>query len=503
MGSGSAQAAREPAEEALYTSRLIPVPRQIDFADGEDFELKNGCPISLALFESEEVLAKAERFARRYWDIAPKFTVTKDPAAEKLGPEAYEISITKERVSITSRGMNGFMNAFKTLRQLAEVKPGTEKVEGYLLVPCAIKDEPSVAFRGIHLCIFPETPLWEIERNIRIAAYHKYNYAVIESWGVFPFKSHPEFGWQDRRINRAELKRLVVLGKELGITLIPQFNLLGHASSARGGTGKHAVLNISRELQPLFEPQGWVWCLSNPATRRVLTDLVLELHEFYDRPPFFHLGCDEAWGMASCKNCRKQSMEKLTLEHISYFNDLLKKRGTRSIMWHDMLIQEGDPRWKGFYAFGTKELAGLYQKLPKDIVIADWQYTYRATQEKGPGPAWPTMKFFQEAGFSVVGCPWINLPGVRSIGKFAAKEKLFGVLETTWHINHGVRHEVEFGFAAHYAWNPAVSRSQGSAFRFTHTQHLREIGWDMGLSDYEKMGWNLMQVNPGHMLDDR
>lgn len=494
-------AARDPKEVELYKSRLIPVPQKIEFNEGMDFALKEGSPISLNLFETEGAEAKAIRLARRYWELSPKFTVKKDEAASELGRDAYEVTITPEMVGITARGMDGLMNAFKTLRQLAEVQPGTMTVQGYCLVPCKITDRPAVEFRGIHLCIFPETPLWEIERNIRIAAYHKYNYAVVEPWGVFPFKSHPQFCWQDRKINRAEFKRIIQLGKELGITLVPQFNILGHAAAAREGTGKHAVLNASREFQPLFEPQGWVWCLTNPETRRVLTDLVIELDDFFDSPPYFHIGCDEAWGIATCKNCRKQPVEKLMFDHISYFNDLLKKRGARPIMWHDMLIAKSDPRWKGFIAFGDKNMAELYQKLPKDIVIADWQYSYNAKQDKGPDPAWPTMKFFKDANFSVLGCPWVNAQGVRSIGKFASKEKLLGVLETTWHINHGGRHQLEFAVGAQAAWNPTV-RCVGVALR-SHTRHLREIGWDMGISDYEKTGWNLMQVNPGHMLDDR
>ena len=71
--------------------------------------------------------------------------------------------------------MAGLLNAFKTLRQLAEVQRGTEKVTGYFLVQCEINDAPAMEFRGIHLCIFPETPLWDIEKQIRLAAYHKFN----------------------------------------------------------------------------------------------------------------------------------------------------------------------------------------------------------------------------------------------------------------------------------------------------------------------------------------
>ena len=283
----------------VLKARLIPQPREIHFSEGDVFLVQDACKVQIKLAVPDGVAEEATWLFKNHWNAQADIALETEPALASMGNDGYELEIGKRLLRIKAKGITGVRNAFKTLRQLAEVRRGTEKVSGHFLVPCTVRDEPALAFRGMHICIFPETQLWDIEKQVRLAAYHKFNYAIIETWGVFPFESHPEFGWQDRKISRGELKRLISLGKELGITLIPQFNLLGHATASRLMTGKHAVLDANPALQPLFEPDGWSWCLSNPNTRRILGDLVLELHDFYERlpglpPPGFEGACSRA-----------------------------------------------------------------------------------------------------------------------------------------------------------------------------------------------------------------
>ena len=492
-------------EIRILTDRLIPRPRAIRFGDGENYLVQDGCKVVLNLGNADGASELAARLIRRYWQCEAKITVNADAEAGKLEDEAYRVSVTPEALTVTAAGAAGVHHAFKTLRQLAEVRRGTERVGGYFIVPCGIEDAPELKFRGVHICIFPETPLWDVEKQLRIAAYHKFNYAVIESWGVFPFESHPEFCWADRKIDRAELKRLIRLGKELGITLVPQYNLLGHASAARSVTGKHCTLDYAPELQPLFEPDGWTWCVSNPETRRILTDLVLELYDFYERPPYFHIGCDEAHNIGTCQECRKRDLKELVRDHITYFRDLLAARGSRVIMWHDMLIRRSDERWKGYTAYGQDyhHLDELYRELPPDIIIADWQYDYLKKSDTDPEPSWPTVRFFARAGFDVLVCPWMNPGGTASLGRLAAREGLFGMLETTWHILHDRKYLAVYAIAPSAAWNPRDLPPVTTATRMILSHHVRQIGWDMKLSGYERAGYSQYQVDAGHHPHER
>ncbi len=478
-------------------SRLVPLPQEIQFCEGDDYVLCNQCKV---VIDTADNSLDVKKFFRDFWDVTPAVEKTATSAVEAMGAEEYAIRIDAATLTISAKTAAGLRFALMTLRQLAEPQRGTAQVAAYILPECTIKDAPALPFRGIHLCIFPETKLWDIERMIRLAAYHKVNYVVVETWGVFPFESHPEFCWTDRQIDKGELKRLIHLGKELGVTLFPQFNLLGHATSSRVIAGKHAVLDYHKSLQPLFEPCGWSWCLSNPETRRVLTDLVQELYDFYERPPFFHIGCDEAYDLGSCAECGKRELKELVLDHILYFRNLLRQQGARVIMWHDMLLSTQDERWKGYIVCGDPEhhLEELYKELPKDIVIADWQYGYNV-KNSDPEPTWPTSKFFKSENFDVLVCPWQNERVAVSLGAMAEEEKLTGLLETTWHIYHNDFLCNNFTTALAAAWSPSQERKYhfGRGRWLATALHLRQIGWDMGINEYHKTGFVQEQVDPG------
>ena len=179
-------------EKKILTDRLIPVPQKIEFRDGADYIISNGCLVKIFVANDAGCRELADRHFRSYWQTIPEIVVCPDDYTPLDNEESYGIEINEKELKISAASSTGVFNAMKTLRQLAEVQRGTPETAGYFLVQCTIHDAPALAFRGIHLCIFPETPLWDIEKQLRIAAYHKFNYAVIEPWGVFPFEKHPD-----------------------------------------------------------------------------------------------------------------------------------------------------------------------------------------------------------------------------------------------------------------------------------------------------------------------
>jgi hypothetical protein len=280
-------------------------------------------------------------------------------------------------------------------------------------------------------------------------------------------------------MTKAETTRLVTLGRDLGITLIPQLNCYGHASLSRRCTIKHSALDIHYEYEPLFEPGGWNWCLSNPETQRVLREMIAELHENFGNPPYFHIGCDEA-SAQTCPECVKTPNHELVVRHIAGLAEFVKSRGARAMMWHDMLLEKSDPRWEGFIKFGRKDATSILDGLSKDIIICDWQY-WDKTKGKD-GKDWPTMTYFAEKGFSVAGCPWRNYKAMMPMANHLVKINGFGFVETTWHHLSGKEWEQMFMSAAPAAWGSSVSH--GVSFE----RSLRLVGADMKVSDYLDTG---------------
>ena len=60
----------------------------------------------------------------------------------------------------------------------------------------------------------------------------------------------------DAPCTKAESRRLANLGKDLGVTVVPQMQVFGHASLSRSCSTKHSTLDMHPEYEPLFEPGG-------------------------------------------------------------------------------------------------------------------------------------------------------------------------------------------------------------------------------------------------------
>ena len=237
--------------------------------------------------KNQEFSLKQTRKSFKEWfGFSPEIKAVKTEHVQSKA-DAYWIKASEDTLTIEAADAGGARNAMRTLRQIAEPVRGTAELTAYFLPEGVIDDAPSMAFRGFHICWFPENTPEQIEQYIRLAAYYKMNYIVLEPWGTFVSRKHPELAWPDSTMTIKETRRLVKIADELGVTLIPQFNIFGHASASRSSCGKHVITDLHPELQPLFEPLGWTWCLSNLETISLIEDVLVEMHEaFGDRLTF-------------------------------------------------------------------------------------------------------------------------------------------------------------------------------------------------------------------------
>ena len=480
-------AASENKSDNILLKRLIPQPEHVHLNDVNEVKLDNTLKVNIELGDPDaQVKRKISDIFKLYFGTDPTISVVQK-SGMPVG-DAYKIRASGSMLTISAAYFTGIRYALSTLRQLAEANNGTEKFVFYSIPETEIEDAPALSFRGLHLCWFPETKAIQIEQYLRWAAYNKFNYVIIEFWGTYPFISHSVLSWQEYKASPKDIRRLVNIGKELGVTLVPQLNIFGHASGSRGGSGKHVILDLHPDYQPLFEPDGWVWCLSNPATRKVLSDIVLETLEAFDNPPYYHIGADEAWGAAECRSCRHSDYDTLLIDHLKYFHQLLAEKNCRMMMWHDMLIPGNDSRWKGYVANGSAYAENMLNTLPKDIIICDWQYSVPKKDE-----TWPTMTFFKEHGFDVLACPWNNVENIKSLGKKAYDTQLAGLLCTTWHAPTlgQLLNIMMYGSQASWAKPPYATCDGMMGMR-----HLRQIGWDIPIKNYQNCGIHEWQVRP-------
>lgn len=416
------------------------------------------------------------------------------------GDEAYAMAAKPGALEIRARTAKGVKWALMTLRQLAQPKRGTLTVEGYEVPAFTLKDAPELSFRGLHVCAFPENGIPKIERMIRMAAYYKFNHVVLEQWGTFRSEKYPWYGWKDGYLTVAECRRLASVARDLGVTLIPQLNVFGHATAARSMAGKNAHLDRAPAYQPIFEPlAGWNWCLSNPHAKEVIAGLIDELHAAFGRPPFFHLGCDEATP-PSCAACCASDYRALLAEHVRAAADQVEKLGARPMMWHDMLLKQGDPRWKGFYANGDDATSALVGTMTKKMVVCDWYYGSDPGGYKGKADSlvgkYPTLEYFTSAGYDTLTCPWKEPKGIAAQAGYAREHGLFGVLGTVWHFFQGDALVTIYGRTASHAWSRKAADAAKPEW-YVFATHWRQVGWDTPGGDaYEEGGFYSNQVSP-------
>ena len=521
----SAFAGNEANPDAL---ELAPLPLPVEFKSDMDnpVPFDSSTTVAVECPDKEAADWLSRHFAEWYGKDAPKVVSGKVPQSlssklealssnppalssnpqalssklQALSSESYAITADASGVNIAARSLAGVRWAAYSLRQLAIEKRGTFTTEGHILPTMSISDKPHLGFRAVHLCWLPELRPQQIERAIRLAALLKFNYAIIEPWGMYASEKHPWWHWPNPTMTKERIRSLVALGRDLGITLIPQINAYGHASASRACTLKHVALDFSPKHAPLFEPGGWNWCLSNPETQRVLREIIAEIHEDFGNPPYFHLGCDEAQPPA-CPECRKAPYGELVCKHISSLAEFVKSRGARAMIWHDMLLERGDPRWEGFVHCGSKDTAKLADTLPKDVIICDWQYSYKNMKEARMD--WPTMAYFKEKGFSVAGCPWRNYNAMKPMADFIAKIGGFGLVGTTWHHLRDSDWASMYRFASSAAWGTPVRGSRAcpvTDIEFANV--LRMAGHDMKVDDYLDAGNVNYQLPPSWWIDN-
>ena len=89
------------------------------------------------------------------------------------------------------------------------------------------------------------------------------------------------------------------------------------------------------------------------------------------------------------------------------------------------------------------------------------------------------MRYFKSLGYDTLVCPWKNMRGAASLGKFAKNEKLFGNLATTWGSIHGLNMQKIFAQAAYSGWGCGTHDINDRKNRMSFNHHVNQMNQDM------------------------
>ncbi|MBR1920492.1 MAG: family 20 glycosylhydrolase, partial [Kiritimatiellae bacterium] len=198
-----------------------------------------------------------------------------------LAPEAYELVVAPDGVTIRASDARGERYARTTLAQLVKLADGK--------APCgAVADWPQHRWRGLmHDCGRNYLDVASIKKTLDLMAAYKYN---LFHWHLTDYygwrlesKAHPElqapraFRRQPMKYyTQAEFRDVLDYAAARGITVMPEMDVPSHSLALRRGLG--------------------VETMAEPRVKEAVCELIDELCSLAtpEEMPFVHIGTDEA-----------------------------------------------------------------------------------------------------------------------------------------------------------------------------------------------------------------
>ena len=343
------------------------------------------------------------------------------PVPEDNGREAYALTVTKTGIAIAANHEDGLSQGLRTLAAVT-MEHGGE-------IPCmTIQDHPKIAFRGLHCCIFrpndgtdkEDTSPKALTKLLEDACLSGYNHVFLEFWGTFPYRKHPYACWPDSPYTREVVEALIShIIDDLHMTPLPCQNLTSHAGWSRISSRQHVVLDQRPDLSDMWIPGGWCFATENPKTKEFLHDIIDDLCETFRNPPLFHVSSDKCFGFGSTEEDRTKPADALFITHLCNLNTYLQHKGTRMVMWGDMLYSSMDSLY-------WKPAEGIADVLPKNILINIWTHN-------DVGTHWADIDYFESRGYETIYSPFLNKAGTDSMVKLCREKGSLGILQTSWH----------------------------------------------------------------------
>ena len=288
--------------------------------------------------------------------------------------ESYQLEITRDGARLSAPSVTGVLRGLQTFSQLI-----TPDARSFFVPALHIEDHPRFPWRGLMLDVSRHwMPMSVVLRNLDAMAAVKFNvfhWHLSDDQGfrveskVFP--KLQQLGSDGNFYTQAEVRRVIDYARNLGIRVVPEFDIPGHTTCWFVGYPELASapgpFHIERRFG-IFEP---TLDVSSERVYTFLDSLLGEMAGLFP-DPYFHIGGDEVLDREWRENpaiqafCAKNGI-KNSLELHAYFNrrvqQLLTKHGKKMIGWDEVLAPG----------------------LTNDVVIQSWrgQKSLRDAAQKG------------------------------------------------------------------------------------------------------------------------
>ncbi len=431
LAAAAAAGTGQPSQAGLARMGLVPRPKYVRLAGqaalGQDFHIAAPQDFAPAQWLSQ-VLERTFGW-RASAEGATAVRYVRRPLEH--GAEAYRLEVADDRVTIVYSELAGAFRATGTLIRLLTSYAAQFDGQRLALPGVRVSDWPDVPLRGVHLQMAFSVNERLARDTIEAMARLGYNMVGIEIGGRFEYRSHPECAvkpfW-----TREQIRGLVALAKARGMTPIPCINAINHTERS-----PHVFV---------IDHKAWnhrVMDLANPRFYDVFFDLLDELVEAFERPPYVHIGTDECHAaLRELVKRRGGSADRYYAEFVNRVAEHLRRRSVRTVIWHDMLLRRGEYPGEPANAFDDVPTDRALDTLDRRVLVDYWCYN--------PAP-YKGLELLRERGFEVWVSPWYNRQGVAKLCWAGYRSGASAVLGTTWSDASRVAQGIVL--TADHAWN--------------------------------------------------
>ena len=359
---------------------IIPKPLEVKVGKNDAHIDKNTAIVFDADNKDLQVAAKQLNafFTKHYQFELPVNTSAKNSIQLKIQeisnqPEEYILTSGSEEISIVANQLSGILHGIQSLKQL--IYPAQELSNGKIKVPgLSINDYPAYSWRGMHLDVsrhfYDKNEVIKILNAMATAKLNIFHWHLTDDQGWrIEIKKYPkltsEGAYRDSMIvghmadyppkynvkryggyyTQEDIKEVVQHAANLGITIVPEIEMPGHAVAALQAYPEYSCKGSD---VPAFSEWGvseHVFCAGKDQTFDFLQDIISEVIELFPGP-YIHVGGDECpktkW--KKCPKCQsRMAAHKLhdEMELQSYFikrmEKFIRSKGKTLIGWDEIL----------------------------------------------------------------------------------------------------------------------------------------------------------------------
>ena len=289
------------------------------------------------------------------------------------------------------------------------------------------------------------------------------------------FSSAPDLFFHKNAFEPEQLHGLAQYALSHGVDLIPELESFGHTGYITRSPAYAHLLDADSQSSSEFTGVIPV----HPETLELFGKLYREIAVIFPSA-FIHGGCDEVnWGGSELSRKALQTKQRTEIwaEYLNSLNHIAANQGKQLIVWGDFVVHK-DP--------------GILERLAKNIVVMDWNYT-----ETNSSRVHETLAKIRNNDSRAIGAPalinyrWGPRAGADQLANIdafadaylgAEESNSLGVILTNWVPSRYIQNSLWDGFAyAAVAFTDKPAEAHKSAFRRFVEKHYQAAwnnSWD-------------------------